>query len=65
MHGQYMNVNGLSMGSNVPRDMQSGSHLIDDSIRCQTGFIGLNEDLVRSHSPGLVNGINFFADDPQ
>ena len=65
MHGQYMNVNGLSMGSNVPRDMQSGSHLIDDSIRCQSGFMGLNEDLVRSHSPGLVNGINFFADDPQ
>jgi hypothetical protein len=65
MHGQYMGVNGMSMASNVPRDMQNGSLLADDSIRCQNGFMGLNDDLVRSHSPGLVNSINFFADDPQ
>ena len=68
MHGQYMGINGMSMASNVPRDirdMQNGSLLADDSIRCQHGFMGLNDDLVRSHSPGLVNSINFFADDPQ
>jgi hypothetical protein len=67
MHSQFMGGNSMSsMGSAVPHDIQTASLLVDESMRAQNGFLGMNDDLVRSHSPGLVNGINsFFADDPQ
>ena len=66
IHGQFMRSNDLTMSSALPRDMQTSSLRVDDGLRYQNGFLGMNDDLVRSHSPGLVNGINsFFADDPQ
>lgn len=66
MHSQFMGANLLSMAAPLPHENAPPSLIGDDSMRYQTGFVGLNDDLVRSHSPGLVNGINsFFADDPQ
>jgi hypothetical protein len=62
MHGQFMGGNSLSRASAIPHDIQTSSLLVDDSMRCQNGFLGLNDDLVRSHSPGINS---FFADDPQ
>jgi len=66
MHSQFMGANMMSMAAPLPHENTVPSLMGDDSMRYQSGFVGMNDELVRSHSPSLVNGINsFFADDPQ
>jgi hypothetical protein len=67
MRPQFMGGGALSMACAVPHDIQSANLLVDDVMSNANAFLGMGDDLVRSHSPGLnSNGINaFFVDDPQ
>jgi hypothetical protein len=62
LHSQMIGSKPVSM------DLEHSNPLltVDDGMRFQSNMLGLGDDLVRSHSPNLINGINsFFADDPQ